>query len=103
MQRRLLEASGIPELSTVCHTPLLRLAREAGDSLHAAIAVALEATAAAQARTPKTGAGAWVGEGGGPGVSAAGDSNGMRTREGWARAELAKLYLTAVTPEHVIT
>lgn len=93
-------------------TPLLRLAREAGTHLTEAISLAQAAAemsaavAAAEARTKRVanggGGGAAVAAGGGAaaGASAGGD-DGMRAREGWARAELAKLCLTEVTPEYV--
>ncbi len=86
-------------------TPLLRLAREAGTHLTEAISLAQAAVevsaavAAAEARTKRGVNGG--GNGGAAAGASAGGDDGMRAREGWARAELAKLCLAGVAPEYV--
>ncbi|CAM9498108.1 unnamed protein product, partial [Ectocarpus fasciculatus] len=80
-------------------TPLIRLAREAGGHLSEAISLAQAAVevaatvAAAEVRTNRAANGAAAG-------SAAAGDDGMRAREGWARAELSKLCLTGVAPDY---
>lgn len=85
------------------HTPLIRLAREAGGNLTEAISLSQAAmevaagVAAAEARPNRV-----VNRSGGAGATAVGgDDDGMRAREGWARAELSKLCLMEVAPEYV--
>lgn len=59
----------------------------------AAVAAAAEARSNRAANRPaETGSGA---------AAVGGDDDGMRAREGWARAELSKLCLMEVAPEYV--
>ena len=81
---------------------MLRLAREAGENLTEAVKLAqatVEAAAAAAAASSKGGRRGSVAAPS-AGVSLVAD-DGMRAREGWARAELAKLCLTGVSPDFV--
>ena len=97
--------NGTSPSSEAGRTPLLRLAREAGTHLTEAIQLskaAVEVAAAVAAADAKTNRAA--GGGGGGGAAGAGkgaDDDGMRAREGWARAELSKLCLAEVAPEYV--
>lgn len=78
----------------------MRLAREAASNLNEAIRLAqvsVEVAAAAAAGAKKAGSSSAATKGRGAAVA----DNGMRAREGWARAELAKLCLTGVSPEYV--
>ncbi|CBJ25838.1 tetratricopeptide repeat domain protein [Ectocarpus siliculosus] len=92
-------ANGASAAPSGGRTPLIRLAREAGGHLSEAISLAQAAVevaatvAAAEARTNLAANGTGAGSG------AVGD-DGMRAREGWARAELSKLCLTGVAPDY---
>ncbi|CAM9264513.1 unnamed protein product, partial [Ectocarpus sp. 12 AP-2014] len=92
-------ANGASAAPSGGRTPLIRLAREAGGHLSEAISLAQAAAevaatvAAAEARTNRAANGTRAG-------SAAVGDDGMRTREGWARAELSKLCLTGVAPDY---
>lgn len=93
-------ANGASAAPSGGRTPLIRLAREAGGHLSEAISLAQAAVevaataAAAEARTNRAANGAGAG-------SAAVEDDGMRAREGWARAELSKLCLAGVAPDYV--
>ena len=89
-------------------TPMLRLAREAGENLteavklaQATVEAAAAAAAAATAASSKGGRRGSVAAPWSAGVGGLAADNGMRAREGWARAELAKLCLTGVSPDFV--
>lgn len=86
----------------------MRLAREAGENLTEAVKLAQETVEAAAAVAAAAAAAALKGgrRGSVTAVASAGvggvvADNGMRAREGWAKAELAKLCLTGVLPDFV--
>lgn len=63
--------------------------------------VAAAVAAAAEARSNRAAANRPAGTGAGAAAAVGGDDDGMRAREGWARAELSKLCLMEVAPEYV--
>lgn len=82
-------------------TPLLNLARDAEESLQGAIELA-QAARDATDRRATTSAKARMREGKQVRETARATSDDtMRAREGWARAELGKVCLAGIAPEHV--